>query len=522
MSNGHSNLGRLWLALLLAVLVAPAFGQVVTLLDDGDRHSDQDGCGEPRLLMLPGGVGDPDAGALPARLFVRQDATGANTGRCWVHAFTDLQDALDAARANPQVAEIWVARGTYRPDRNTGDRAASFELAPGVKLFGGFVGDEQVRAERNRDPLTNLTALSGDLAGDDVATGSKADNSLQVVDASSVSRSAVLDGFTIVGGWADGAASQSRGGGVYADLGAPTIRWCLFYDNAAFEGGAVYTNGADPKLRYCGFLQNLALDGAAIFATTGAAPDIEFSTFLNNVALASGGSVYANQAAVSILHSRLLADSAVSGGAIYAVGNSDIRAVGCVVNACAASGSGGAMALMDASTAGLVNCTVAFNTAGPLGGGVYVPDSGVVQIDNTILWGNVDASGLSPEQMQLWLGGGATALVSYSCVEEWTDALGGVGNTRANPMFMNPDGTAWADLSLAPGSACIDAGDSDAFDQVIVAMRGAAGGFYVDIDEQPRFVDDPDTVDAGTSSGGPVIDMGASEFQASVNAAGQP
>jgi hypothetical protein len=58
------------------------------------------------------------------------------------------------------------------------------------------------------------------------------------------------------------------------------------------------------------------------------------------------------------------------------------------------------------------------------------------------------------------------------------------------------------DYHLATGSPCIDAGDNTA----------VPGDITTDLDGNPRFVDDPDTVDTGYGDP-PVVDMGAYEFQ---------
>lgn len=99
-----------------------------------------------------------------AQQVIRVDASadGKADGTTWEHAYTDLQDALAIAAEGD---EIWVAAGTYTPDRGTGDRTLSFDIPSGVALYGGFAGWETRRPQRNWDK--NGSILSGDLSGDD-------------------------------------------------------------------------------------------------------------------------------------------------------------------------------------------------------------------------------------------------------------------------------------------------------------------------------------------------------------------
>ena len=62
----------------------------------------------------------------------------------------------------------------------------------------------------------------------------------------------------------------------------------------------------------------------------------------------------------------------------------------------------------------------------------------------------------------------------------------------------------FGDLRLTPGSPSIDAADN--------TVPGLIG-ITVDLDGNPRFVDDPDTKDTGNGDP-PIVDMGAYEFQA--------
>ena len=85
-------------------------------------------------------------------------------------AFTDLQDAFDAALANGDgIDEIWVAGGTYYPtyrmDENPdygetepNDRAVVFAPWGNVEVYGGFTGDETQRDQRDID--ANPTIIS--------------------------------------------------------------------------------------------------------------------------------------------------------------------------------------------------------------------------------------------------------------------------------------------------------------------------------------------------------------------------
>ncbi len=89
-----------------------------------------------------------NAGAQP------QGADGAT----WESAYPDLQDAL--AQASPG-DEIWIASGTYKPDRGTRNTNLSFDIPSGVSVYGGFQGTESTVDQR--DPDHPPTILSGNL-----------------------------------------------------------------------------------------------------------------------------------------------------------------------------------------------------------------------------------------------------------------------------------------------------------------------------------------------------------------------
>jgi hypothetical protein len=104
-------------------------------------------------------------------IYVNANATGLNDGSSWANAYTNLQNAI----ANTQAGnEIWVAAATYKPTTGS-DRNATFNLKNNVSIYGGFIGNETSRDQRNWE--RNLTTLSGDVG----VSGSNLDNSYHVV-----------------------------------------------------------------------------------------------------------------------------------------------------------------------------------------------------------------------------------------------------------------------------------------------------------------------------------------------------
>jgi trimeric autotransporter adhesin len=235
---------------------------------------------------------------------VNASAGGANNGTSWTDAFQNLQSAL--AAANPG-DEIWVAAGVYRPGP-PGDAVSSFVMRPGVGIYGGFVGTETQRAQR--DWLAHPTTLSGDIGNDDTVDNSpfappwpnnvslNTSNSGHVVEAHGVAASAVLDGFHVVKG-AYGPAGTPAGdallyaSGVYCVGGSPTIRNCKFADNfAAFgHGGAVFLWDSNASITQCSFYHNLAYQGSggAIYVGGDSAPTLSDCTFTSNMTVSTYG-----------------------------------------------------------------------------------------------------------------------------------------------------------------------------------------------------------------------------------------
>jgi len=260
---------------------------------------------------------------IPGLIYVDQDAIGpTHDGQSWITAYTDLQDALDAAASGD---DIWVAEGIYVPT-NVAGRAATFQLVDGVGLYGGFEGSEMWRHQR--DWAAHPTVLSGDIG----TTGNDSDNAYHVISATNVTSSTVLDGFTIIGGNADGSGPEGLGGGMVNDGGSPTVLNVTFSGNSAgSDGGGVYNaNGASPTLTNVAFSGNSAgSHGGGMYNANGSDPTLANVTFSGNSAGNHGGGVY-NDSSSPTLHNSILWGNTPdqiynSGTSTTAVGYSDVE-----------------------------------------------------------------------------------------------------------------------------------------------------------------------------------------------------
>lgn len=254
---------------------------------------------------------------------------GAEDGSNWDCAFRTLQSALAVANYGDS---IWIAEGTYIPSE-TGDRSRSFELVNGVKIFGGFSGNEEAWYER--DLMANPTYLSGEI-GD---MGSVLDNSFHVLYGLGVDTNTVIDGVIITKGYADeqvpmngenwrGAGAlletdaehpviaphfrnctfienhaRGFGGAVYClaeidRIAAPNFTNCTFERNDAFSSGVLYKSGSNLAGRpmsfiSCSFIENEAFENASIFLD-GVSDNYQFQncSFVDNNALLGSAGIF--------------------------------------------------------------------------------------------------------------------------------------------------------------------------------------------------------------------------------------
>ncbi|MFT5051802.1 MAG: hypothetical protein ACI8QZ_003226 [Chlamydiales bacterium] len=405
--------------------------------------------------------------ATAGTLFVDADlATGANDGSTWSDAFQGsggLQLALTASVAGDQ---IFVAEGTYLPA--VSGRGVSFNFRTGVELYGSFLGTEAAPGER--PPFgTAPSVLQGDLLGDD-GSGMMLENSYHLLRGGGVDQSAVLDGFTVTGGNANGTGNNDSGGGILCVNGAsPTVRNCHFISNrCTFGGGAGYiNNGSMPTFTDCIFEDNAGGSFGGAFDMAGAgALRFDRCVFIDNRAQRAGALEIFSSTGIEVTNCTFQRNTATGGS------------------------GGGALWIGQGSNARVINCSIVDNDAtAHASGGIRVQSAAPV-IRNSILWNNRGPGGEQNSINQV--SGGAD--VAYCIVN---GGFSGAGNLGTDPQFVD---ALMGDLRVTLASLAIDAGDNG---EVLA-------GVTLDLAQSARFVDEPDVGDTGLG-GAPVVDMGAYE-----------
>jgi Chlamydia polymorphic membrane protein (Chlamydia_PMP) repeat len=321
---------------------------------------------------------------LTSPIYADSQAIGADNGTSWNDAYTSLQQALSAVNSG-SVDTIEVAQGTYSPGTTA---TATFQLINDVTILGGYAGVGTPDPDA-RDVSSYVTTLTGGGTCYHVLTGSGTNST------------AVLDGFTITGGNADGTGTgQDNGGGIYITNGSPAINDCTFSGNSAGNSKAAGGGGAIYCLNSSSTITNCIIDG-------------------NNTTFSGGGlKVGAYETTeLTLVNCLFFGNSARNGGAITNSG-------GGIIN--------------------LINCTITKNVASASGGAIDEM-AGFSIITNCILWG--DSARIVPE----------TDNFDVPTDSDEMGGASGVGDINADPLFVSS-----TDLELQRGSPCINAGSNAA------------------------------------------------------------
>ncbi|MBR6389054.1 MAG: right-handed parallel beta-helix repeat-containing protein [Opitutales bacterium] len=421
-------------------------------------------------------------------IFVRKDAIGKNDGSSWANAYRDLNTAINAAMSK---THIYVSEGTYAVnDANKAnlDRKQAFALKNNVEVYGGFAASGEPEFE-DRNPAANPTILSADLSGNDADSdgdglsdlSTKSENAYRVFfhpNSLALNSSAVLDGFTIRGGYDDATEEEYKSGAaIFNSAASPTIRNCVFVDNYSLNnGGAVVNqNSANPSLANCEFINNYAYYGGAV-CNIGSSPKISSSYFYNNKSKYNGGAIRNNSGSAPTIEncefelnsgsnggaidcyesspkikSSLFAGNVAtsSGGAIYAYTSSSPTIENCTFTENSAY-FGGALYARENSNLKAVFATIAGNSARYNGGALYSQNASPVLL-NSILWDN--AAGTSGSEVYT---SNSTPAITYSVVE---GGYSGAGNTAEDPKLseLADNGGEVRTMAVRSGSSAIGA-----------------------------------------------------------------
>lgn len=364
--------------------------------------------------------GAPTAKTDSTILYVKTGVTGDCSS--WALA-CELQTALNSATTEDQV---WVAAGIYKPTASSG-RDISFALKSGVAVYGGFPADGGDWNSRNWK--INLTTLSGDIG----APGEISDNSYNVATGDGVDAEAILDGFTISGGNANGDYPYGAGGGMYNTNASPTLKNITYSDNSAIYGGGIFNDNSGPTLKDVTFSDNSASFGGGM-CNSSSSPTLTNVTFSNNSSDSYGGGMDNYDSNPALTNITFSGNSAITGGGMFNT---------------------------EGSNPSLLNVTFSGNSA-ESGGGMYNWYSNPV-LTNAILWGNIPN--------QIINGNNSTPVVTYSDIQ---GGYPGTGNIDFAPLLgaLADNGGFTETHALLSGSPAIDTGNPDPLTCPATDQRG--------------------------------------------------
>ncbi len=420
--------------------------------------------------------------------YVDVDSTAAAPdGKSWARAFPSIQQGANAAAGDAGGGEVWVAEGSYRETAHSG----TLLLPEGVKVYGGFAGNETSRD--SRDPAARVTIIDASKS----RGGSPAYHAVQMAGGT------VLDGFTVTGGRATNSTEPSRrvgagvffagssgritiarcvirnnvatdwGGGIYAAGASLTLTDCVLDNNDVTNaapgrgGGGLLISGGSTVIRDCTFDNGDAREGGAVYVHSGS-PSFSGCVFRNNTAT-WGGAVFCNNgpgftSSPSFQVCAFARNKATKGGAVYNPSSStSFTNVYFLQNE--TSQQGGALYCENSPT--FMNCSFAENK-GSTGGALYNATTARPRLTNCILWNDrpsaiANANSLEP------------AVVEYSDVK---GGYAGTGNINADPRFI---GVGPSPLRLRPGSPCINAGTTSGAPSTDIAGTHRPHGSGVDM-----------------------------------------
>jgi len=269
----------------------------------------------------------------------------------------------------------------------------------------------------------------------------------------------VIEGFTIIKGFASEADAQLKGwgGAVYCETSSPKFINCIFFRNDADFGGAISCRTASPIFENCEFLSNDARkDGGAVTAEGGAQPIFRSCTFDDNEALQRGGAFNCFGASPNISDSRFESNMAAGFGGVAFCNSSSPSFTNCLAFKNTAL-EGGAIYATSGSNPLLQNCTLVQNTGRDDGGGLSCATSSQPTLKECIIATSQAGAAISILDVN--------STPSIRCTDIYGNAggdwvgdslsvkLGIDGNFSADPNFCD---VVLGDLRLRADSPCLE------------------------------------------------------------------
>ena len=389
-------------------------------------------------------------------IYVRSTAPSGGNGLSWATAYNNLASAI---AAGDSCSEIWVAGGTYTVN--------SLSMKSGLTIYGGFVGSETLRSQRNWQ--NNVSLLQG--------TGNLINNYGGVTP---IDRSAVLDGLYLTSLGTNGAAVMIN------DQASPTIRNCTIAN--CIDGGIRNQTGSSPLIEYCTFANNKwqSVDSSysspvisqcvfsnnlltAVENNISSTSTVANCVFVGNISTTRSGAAIKTSAAamVTVANCTFSNNISFAGGALSLESSTNV-VYNCVFNQNFATNDGGALHIQDGKTS-LINCTMVQNSSGAGGGLFYVGASAAVDLKNCIFWNNTHSTlNYGVEAAQIYDGfGGVTARNS---IIQGLDYNTGNNNLGFDPLFSD---TSTADFSIRSDSPAVNAGINSAVTNIATDLSGA-------------------------------------------------
>lgn len=336
------------------------------------------------------------------------------------HDFSTIQAAIDFSS---HFDSILVAPGTYYEHPN-------------------FRGKNVVlKSEKGRDS-TVIAAIAGGIS--------------MVSFLSEENNDAVIDGFTITGGHLE----TGSGAGIICYNASPQIRNNKIIHNTCSYGAGIDCDSHSSPLIQDNIIQGntASTQGGGIRCNDYSSPQLNGNVISGNSSGSTGGGIAGiyNSSLVMINNQVLNNSAQQDGGGLYIGNNSSISLSLCLIAGnITQTGYGGGIGFFVVSSGDITNTTIDGNSAFR-GGGIFMDNSSLATIINTIVTNSASGKGIRAE--------GALPTISYCDVwhnldENYYGCLPGTGCISADPKYCDPDNDNYFLWSTSP---CIGSGQGGA------------------------------------------------------------